>query len=251
MAYGFLVRTENDVLQVDENYRNLVFKSKYQVTLTKDINNPGVYNIQYIIPKSNHPNCLIAVRASKLADRSRPITVREHNNSWYVSIHTAGSSLSIPVDVYVFSYADNDFNTPAGNYGVVVRDANGKITFDSNQKYLRIRTAMINQLGINIYGDSSGYVAFNGSTTLGDNWAYFAASSANVDELQVTDDDEGWYSKRLINECYTVKSGSSVNITVRTSREIENSSSNPSGMPSAYGTVNTLLCSFLIDVTGY
>lgn len=144
MSFGLLVKNSRGNLQIDENYINLQLKQKLTVTL-KDNTPPnwgGGSNVwrtsRYTLDASNHPNCIIAVGFTNQANITIPLSVLRIGNNWHIDAYSKVAGLQ--VDVFIFAFDGGYYTT--GKYGLRVFNSEGKETFNSNKRYLKVLTAI-------------------------------------------------------------------------------------------------------------
>lgn len=251
--YGLEIYNNDNALVIDQTYRNMVFRNKVTVTATKNAPAVVVNNIaEYRTPVSTFSDALIAVRTTNVADRSKPISLRRYRGEWLISVYAPGTSaVSIAVDIYVFGYKDSEFSNSDTNYGLLVYDAQGKLTFDSGKKYIKVLgyfyANLFDQMA-NGTGDL-GTVASQQVSILQD-YAYMPVSSAYHDELFAYDDEDEWYGNRWVKDCFFSLAGGAAKIDILQCLNIP-LRGRVSGMPSLFSYTSPLLTAFVIDVTNY
>lgn len=124
---------DGSTIQIDETYVNLMLIGKYQVMPDRLITmgNPNVYDVTLTITNAINP--IIAISTSVPAAH---IGTKYSGSS--VTYTFAGYS-DTPFTVYVF----DDMQASPGAFGLQVFNENGKIVFDSSQKYLKVRSSVV------------------------------------------------------------------------------------------------------------
>ncbi len=138
MAAGLRVRNNASSLVIDENFFNFALISKQTLQFNGGTAGPvsGGYGNQAKVTISGLDTPLVAARASVPWTVSRRI--RNSNGDWefgFISAHGAGATPSDTIEIFVF---DRPKLLTSGGAGLIVRDASGKPTFDSRQKYMRV-----------------------------------------------------------------------------------------------------------------
>lgn len=160
MAWGMRITNDNGSLQIDQDFMNLCYKSKFTVTgisrytfnLTymggdlggsSDPAGPGTF---YVVDYPVANNAVVAVRPpagiqlapvnllNETATGSPPPT------GYKRLVFTAPGSTIYTITVYVF---DSQAQTLSGtNYGLIVKNAAGTIVFNSNSPPVRVVRAI-------------------------------------------------------------------------------------------------------------
>lgn len=124
MAYGFRVIGDSGSVQIDAEFASLAVRYKYTLT-----DGGGPYNWQYVTVACETP-----VVACRCVGGRGGMTAYASNGdgTWSFSFSVeSGATLT----VYIFDRPQPVSAPP--NYGLIVRDALGRTTFDSRCNYLR------------------------------------------------------------------------------------------------------------------
>ncbi len=126
MTAGLQVFNNDNILQIDGEYKNRCFIMKQNVVCNAATSN-GSFNNYASAPRdySGVVNPVVALRSSS------PCLVHWISSTQYVIISNVNGAVC---DVYFFG----DTPTPSANYGLQVRNAKGELVFDSLQKYMRV-----------------------------------------------------------------------------------------------------------------
>lgn len=144
MTFGLKIYNDTNILQVDDTYINLQLKLKTQVTLVD--NTPagwgGGSNVwrtsRYVLDLSNYVDCVVAIKHASTSNTAIPLSGFRVGNSFYIDAYS--KQPNILIDVFIFSFdGAQSFNS---SYGLQVFNQDGKETFNSNKKYLRVVDAV-------------------------------------------------------------------------------------------------------------
>lgn len=135
MAFGFRIRNETGIIQIDDTYNNHALKLTGTATMYESLGQPsGFITLRLADITVSGENPVIAVRATY------PVGLRKVNNNgdgtWTFQLvapasHYDGSALRY----FIFDRP----NPIATGFGIRVRDAAGREVFNSEHKYLRVR----------------------------------------------------------------------------------------------------------------
>lgn len=135
MAYGFRIRTDSGITQIDDTFQNLAFITKGTVTMNQNGASNGNHPSQYVVYGSltvtGRDTPLIAIR-SGVPTGFRKI-VNQGGGQWYYEFSFDGAyGASATVDWYLF-----DRPPATGGYGIRIKDASNREVFNSNNRYMR------------------------------------------------------------------------------------------------------------------
>lgn len=133
MAEGIQIFNDAGYSQIDENYANLVFVNKgvCQVRM-RPTSNPGAQPYHGTVTIwGNMENAMVFIRPLGCAAQVIGVRPRDNNR---VEVDVVANT-DADVMVYVFGKMPND---GGGAPGIVVYDTNGRVTFNSNYRPLRI-----------------------------------------------------------------------------------------------------------------
>lgn len=154
MPTGFSsVLPDGQTIQIDENYKNLELRGKYQLTATNliSVGSPNTYDVSLSVAGVTNPIIAIHCPGVYVALIS---TSQSGSN---VTYRFAALSNTSSFTVYVF---DNP-TLSASNFGMQVFDANGQLVFDANKRYLRVLSSTsfsnFSQAGITFPADGGVY----------------------------------------------------------------------------------------------
>lgn len=147
MAYGFkVVNQSTGSIQIDENYKNLAFKSKHTVDCTTQFitgQAPGSFRGSLSVSGTSP---VVAISA---ADYACLRTCSESSGTW---TFVFSSKVSQSITVYVFDIP------PSGSlpsHALLVKDASGNITFRSDLAYMRVTDFVASVAVVDVY-DTAG-----------------------------------------------------------------------------------------------
>lgn len=133
MAFGFRVRSDAGVTQVDDTFQNLAFIAKGTLTMDRNGSATGLEWIRYgVLTLSGRDTPILALRSSVPVGYRR--VLNQGGGNWYYELcFAAVYGMSATVDWYLF---DRPPVSPPG-YTVCVRDAQGREVFNANNRYFR------------------------------------------------------------------------------------------------------------------
>lgn len=135
MAYGFRVRTDSGIIQVDDNFHNLAYIAKGTVVMDQNGSSTGLEWIRYgALALSGRDTPVLALR-SNVPVGYRRVENRGSGNWYYELCFDSLYGMSAAVDWYLF-----DRPVPAtSGWGIRIRNAAGAEVFNSNHRYFNPR----------------------------------------------------------------------------------------------------------------
>lgn len=120
MLAGLQVFNSENVVQIDDNYKNFEFKEKYSVNLDG-------YFASANFATHNFPNEIVAIGGS-----TYPLRIESKGGGNY---YLSSESPAQTVMVYVFA---EPLQSAPNDYGLRLYNSSGEITFDSDRKYMKV-----------------------------------------------------------------------------------------------------------------
>lgn len=259
MTLGLTVNTADGKLQINEHYFNMFLVDKQLLTLVNaappNANQSTYFTYNAIVPLSQYPNCVFAVRHELDSNLGIPLGTRVFEGSLYIDAYTKTNGLR--VYLYVFSYdKTRPVVTDGSNYGMRIRDTQNNVIFDSRAKYLKILHAVRQNFGSEIANNDSDernlYTA-NISGLAGKTLAYFIPAGSFVDYLYTWTEEETYrgYDRVGLASCMYITNGVLKVDYKRFRYYIYITRTSTGSLPPDFRYSSYTLCSFLIDVTNY
>ncbi|MCU8044339.1 MULTISPECIES: hypothetical protein [unclassified Shewanella] len=128
MAVGLRVRNNNNIIQIDNTYKNLGLLTKGNVTTVRNTNYYGTVSVGTVIVSGNNPQIAL------IPKETAPAAVYQRVKSGNTFTFTIFSIAPDTIPYYIFDYS------VAGTVGpkLKMRDASGNLFFDSSRNYLKI-----------------------------------------------------------------------------------------------------------------
>ncbi len=259
MAVGLTVNTPSGKLQVNENYFNMFLVEKTLLTLVNaapsNANQSTYFTYNAVVPLSQYPNCVFAVRHELDSNMGIPLGTRVFEGNLYIDAYTKTSGLR--VYLYVFSYdKSRPVITDGSSYGMRIRDAQSNVIFDSRAKYLRILHAARQNFGTEIADNDSDERNLHTATITGlagKTVAYFIPAGSFVDYLYTWEDEETYrgYDRVGLASCMYIVNGTLKIDYKRFRYYIYITRTSSGALPAVFRYASYTLCAFLIDVTNY
>lgn len=128
MTVGLRVRNNNNIIQIDNTYKNMGLLTKGNVTTVRDNKYSGTVSLATLTIAGNNPQIAL------IPKESAPAAVMQRVKSGNNFTFTIVSSAPDTIPYYIFDYS------VAGAAGakLKMRDASGNLFFDSSANYLKI-----------------------------------------------------------------------------------------------------------------
>lgn len=135
MPAGFQFINDNDNVIIDENFFNYAFISKHTLAFQNAAGpvTGGFGNQAFLTVPGDRP--LVAARCSKPFTVSR---ARQVSGGWqfgWISVHGGGAAVGDTIEVFVF---DRPPVRSGPGFGLQVFDAQERVVFDSQNRYMRV-----------------------------------------------------------------------------------------------------------------
>lgn len=159
MAAGFQVINDSGILQIDENYKNMVLTGRGQIGLSR----PGGNGAQ------PYPSAAYYYISYPVASRQPVLALRSNGNCCFLTDDngfTIFGATGVVVDYYI--YDQIAFGNANGNTGMQVFNGSGVEVFNSNNNYMKILSAYdVNLVIPNIGTNPSDVPTYSGSAPAG------------------------------------------------------------------------------------
>ena len=162
MTYGFRCVGDHGVIQIDDQFANLALIASGRAFT--DYQHPGGQFTRYATITVNVPDAGVypMIGYNDADDKSAWFWIWDHQingtqHTWRVAANAAQGWAGTNFSWYVFARPTN----PTAGYGLRVRDANNRITFDSGYRYMKVigahsTTVRDMQNGGNVGGGANG-----------------------------------------------------------------------------------------------
>lgn len=153
---------DSNTVQIGQDYMNLEMKRKIITDIEDwEVVNQGGTSTQNVIIKSFHFDlgkdeifigvCIDGVDGCSIA----PMIGHSSEKVGFVAGVREKPKGKGKIEFYVFGYGTSTMSN--NKYGLIVKNKNGKIVFDSNKKYMKLIKCVNKELKINFWGDQLFY----------------------------------------------------------------------------------------------
>ena len=140
MSFGIKVINDYSTLQIDDTYKNLTYKFKGTVnTAIVGVVFSIVLDLAYSPVIALRPKggtgcfvCQNAIKVTSLGGGVNRYTV------WVIAAKQSSPVKDFDIDYYVFGPPPSESEVALPQYGMVIRNSSGEITYRSDQKYMSI-----------------------------------------------------------------------------------------------------------------